>query len=105
MFFISNLQNSRKTVAALLVVLPLGVALPTFIGQQGQVVWTGRSYQEDDEYEVIPGEEYPDDLNWENSYEQELGLLQVYFAYLKVSDTLVLIFFINRLTVVMKYQF
>ena len=69
------------TVAALLINYPVSLALPSFI-PHGR----GLSLQ-DDEYEIIPGEEYPEDLDWEPSYEQELGRLKVYFSYLRVRNT------------------
>ena len=68
------------TVAALLPRIPISIALPTFLGV------TGRSLQEDEEEEILAGEEYPDDLFWDPSYGPELGRLQVYFSLLKVSN-------------------
>ncbi|XP_018013928.1 uncharacterized protein LOC108670949 [Hyalella azteca] len=58
--------------------MPISLALPTLVDT------TPRSLDEYDSEERLPGFEYPEDLYFEPSYEQELGRLQVYFTYLKV---------------------
>lgn len=58
--------------------MPLSLTLPTLVDVNS------RSLKDVDEDVRLPGQEYPDGLFWEPSYEQELGTLQVYFSYLKV---------------------
>ena len=76
-FYLIFLINS---IAGFLANLAISLGLPTL------VTTDPRSFQEYEDNLQIPGEEYPDSLYWEPSYEQELGRLQVYFFYLKVSD-------------------
>ncbi|XP_018013931.1 uncharacterized protein LOC108670952 [Hyalella azteca] len=69
-------KDSPVTLGFLLNVA-IAVALPNFIDT------TPRSLDYDTE-ERMPGFEYPEDLSFEPAYEQELGRLLGFFAYLKL---------------------
>ncbi|XP_018013923.1 uncharacterized protein LOC108670944 [Hyalella azteca] len=58
---------------------PISFAFPALIDP------TPRSLGDHETEDRLPGYEYPEDLFLEPAYEQELGRLQVYFNYLKVS--------------------
>jgi len=60
--------------------MPISLALPTLVDT------SGRSLQDTEASERALGKEFPEDLYWEPSYEEELSRLQVYFSYLQVAS-------------------
>lgn len=77
--FYSFINPDAPILLGFILNMPISMALPTLVDT------SGRSFVEGSGHLRRPEEEYPDDLEWEPSYEQELGTLQVYFSYLKVS--------------------
>jgi len=61
--------------------MPISLALPTLVDTSG-----ARSLQDNEASDRALGKEFPEDLYWEPSYEEELSRLQVYFRYLQVAS-------------------